>query len=68
MIGDQGDPTRPFKDIARDLTREHRSHRAPRHSRPRTMAEAERRLKWRWVLAVAIGLGLAIAVAFAIPT
>jgi hypothetical protein len=68
MIGDQGDPTRPFNEIARNLTREHRSHRAPRHSRPRSLDEAARRLRWRWVLAVAIGLGLAVGVAFVIPT
>jgi len=68
MIGDQGDPTRPFEDIAHDLKREHRSRRTPRHSRPRTMAEADRRQRWRWVLAFALSVGLAVAVAFAIPT
>jgi hypothetical protein len=70
MNGDQGDPHRPFEDIARDLSRRHRDgrRRTPRQSRLRTPAEAERRARLRWVLAIVLGLGLAIAVAFAIPT
>ena len=71
MKVDHRDPHRPFDEIVRDIKREHRSRnpaRTARHSRPRTMAQDERRLRWRWGLAIVIGLGLAIAVAFALPT
>jgi hypothetical protein len=72
MIRGPHDPHLPFEEVARDLKREHRSRqssrRAPRHSRPRTLSEVERKRRLSWTFAVIIGVGLAVAIGFLVPT
>jgi hypothetical protein len=64
------DPRRPFDEVAREIRREHASHRSQRRGRPRrgSIAEGQRKTRVKWIIAIVFSFAAAIALGLLIPT
>jgi len=63
------DPQRPFDEVAREIRREHASHRSHRRGSPRrgSIAEDRRKTRLKWIIAIVFSFAAAVALGMLIP-
>ncbi|HTA18349.1 MAG TPA: hypothetical protein VK989_03605 [Polyangia bacterium] len=64
------DPHRPFDEVAREIRREHASHRSHRRSSPRrgSIADDRRKTRLKWTIVIVVCFVAAIALGLLLPT
>jgi hypothetical protein len=64
------DPKRPFDEVAREIRREHASHRSHRRSSARrgSISDDRRKTRLKWTVAIVVCFIVAIALGMLIPT
>jgi hypothetical protein len=64
------DPKRPFDEVAREIKREHASHRSHRRGKPTrgSIADHQRKTRLKWTIAIVLCFIAAIALGMLIPT